>query len=93
MLSQQRPIENLSAIVVMKPMQTEEAGSTYKKSRVEAVSDGIFTIAMTLLVLNLKPAGRLHTRPRLVSAQPTMAAVAELCAHLRPYRALLGASA
>jgi uncharacterized membrane protein len=36
-------------------MHTEEASKTYNKHRIEAVSDGIFTLAMTLLVLNLKP--------------------------------------
>jgi uncharacterized membrane protein len=36
-------------------MQPGEAERTYSKHRVEALSDGIFAIAMTLLVLNLKP--------------------------------------
>jgi len=36
-------------------MQTLDAGKTYNKHRIEAVSDGIFTIAMTLLAFNLKP--------------------------------------
>jgi uncharacterized membrane protein len=35
-------------------MQTVELERTYNKRRVEALSDGIFAIAMTLLVLNLK---------------------------------------
>jgi uncharacterized membrane protein len=36
-------------------MHTQDAGKTYNKHRIEAVSDAIFAIAMTLLVFNLKP--------------------------------------
>jgi uncharacterized membrane protein len=58
MLCLPQPIENPSSIFEYlgdTRMHTPDAGKTYNKHRIEAVSDGIFTIAMTLLAFNLKP--------------------------------------